>query len=259
MSTSNETETALATGREHLKAGRYTEATVLLRDIAKKEPSNETAWQLLGGALSQQSDWPGAVGALRKALELNPAEVRNYYNLAVALKEGLGRLHDARLYLERGLEHDPSHEPSRKLLRELTPLTDAPDYDQRPQQQQQQEPLFQGAPPLTTGRVALGVGAGVAAALLSILLWFFIKATLGVGGILVAIGSGWLIGLATAKGCGQGGKVPAQIAAGVAALFLTPVCLLFGLGNGVDWFRILIYGLSLFFGVQRAYLTARSI
>lgn len=255
MSTSNEIEVELAAGREHLKAGRYAEAATAFRAVTQQESSNETAWQLLGGALSQQSDWPGAVLALRKALELNPTEVRHYYNLAVALKEGLGRIHDARLYLERGLERDPNHAPSRKLLTELSPLTDAPGYDAKVSQTQAAR-VERSRQPLTTRQIFLGVVVAIGAGIVATALSYGIARLVGNGGVLTAIGTGWLIGLAAAKGCGHGGKVPGQIAMGVALFFLLPICLYYSLQGGATAFSLFIYTIALFFGVQRAYITA---
>lgn len=256
MSVSDSMKGDLEVGRQHLRAGRFSEAASAFRSITEQDPSNDSAWQLLGGALSQQNEWPGAVIALRKALELNPSEVRHYYNLAVALKEGLGRTHDARLYLERGLERDPDHAPSRKLLSELTPITDAPGYDQKASQVQAAR-VERSQQPLTSKQLALGVGAALGAGLLATALSYWISEQVGAGGVLTAIGTGWLVGLATVKGCGQGGKVPGQVAMGVAILFLLPICLFFLFSAGqVTAFRIFVYTLALFLGVQRAYITA---
>jgi tetratricopeptide (TPR) repeat protein len=253
----NETSDRLQSGREHLKAGRFSEAATAFRDITQHEPTNDEAWQLLGGALSQLQDWPAAVSAFRRAQELSPNTVRHYYNLAVALKEGLGRNDDARLYLERALELDPTHAPSRELLGKLAALAEAP-MPMAPQAQQQL-PLAEEVP-LTAGRVALGFALGFLAGCVGMVLWYFISQALNMVGVIIAIGVGWLIGLATVKGCGQGGKTPARIAGGVTAFFLVPTCLFLGLvpllGGSRDFWGLLVYGLCLYFGIQRAYFTA---
>lgn len=252
----DESTLSLQSGREHLKAGRFAEAADAFRTVTRLEPTNDEAWQLLGGALSQQQDWPSAVFAFRKAQELSPGTVRHYYNLAVALKEGLGRNDDARLYLERALELDPSHAPSRELLGKLRPLTDpvAPAPQAQLTQPQAKEE------PLTAGKVALGVFLGFLAGCVGMTLWFFISRALNMVGVIIAMGVGWLIGLATAKGCGQGGRTTARIAGGVAAFFLVPTCLLLGIGPFLagdrDYLGLLVYALCLYFGIQRAYFTA---
>ena len=81
-------------GKAHLRAREFAEAAAAFQRLLATRPDDAEAWQFLGAARSQTREWPTAVAAFRKAAALDPS-VRNRYNLAVALKEGLGRNDEA--------------------------------------------------------------------------------------------------------------------------------------------------------------------
>jgi tetratricopeptide (TPR) repeat protein len=91
-----------------IKDGEFSSAAILLRAILSREPENETAWRLLGGAMASQGDTNAAIEAFRRATLLDPYEAKNHYNLGVALQTA-GRLLEASESLERALRLDPDH------------------------------------------------------------------------------------------------------------------------------------------------------
>ena len=58
---------------QSLREGDVEKAHSELLDFLKKEPSNDSAWYLLGGILRRQQLWGEAINALNKAKFLNPA------------------------------------------------------------------------------------------------------------------------------------------------------------------------------------------
>jgi tetratricopeptide (TPR) repeat protein len=239
-------------GKAFLRARQFTEAATAFQKLVETDPDDAEAWQFLGAARSQTREWPSAVAAFRKAESLDPS-VRNRYNLAVALKEGLGRNDEARLYLERALEQDPEHAPTKELLRQLVALTTAPQYDTR-QAQAQLVHLDRMGAPVPMARKLLGIFVAVVVAAVTCYVWTLLP----VGGPLIALGAGWIVGLLTAKACGRGGQTAARIAGWVAGLFFVPLCLLFSVVayTSGNYLSLLLNIFAIFVGISQAYKIA---
>ena len=239
-------------GKAHLRAREFAEAAAAFQRLLATRPDDAEAWQFLGAARSQTREWPTAVAAFRKAEALDPS-VRNRYNLAVALKEGLGRNDEARLYLERALEQDPEHAPSKELLGQLVALINAPEFDARQAQTRRVQLDRQGSP-VPAGRKALGILVAVVVAVVACVIWV----QLPIGGPLIALGSGWLVGIATAKTCGRGGQTPARIAGWVAGIFFVPLCGLFiyNAASHSNIISVLFNILAIPVGISQAYKIA---
>ena len=250
------TNPAYDEGKAFLRARQFTEAATAFQTLVETHPGDAEAWQFLGAARSQTREWPAAVAAFRKAESLDPS-VRNRYNLAVALKEGLGRNDEARLYLERALDQDPEHAPTKELLGQLVAATAAPQYDTR-QAQSQMARLDQQRAPVPSGRRALGILVAVVVSMVVCGLWFEIRIKTNFGGPLVALGAGWLVGLLTAKACGRGGLTAARISGWVSGIFFVPLCVFFIIdaymrGNILG---LLLNILAIFVGISQAYRIA---
>ncbi len=102
-----------------------------------------------------------------------------------------------------------------------------------------------------------GLGLGFLAGVVGLIGWiafvYFTKSNLA----LIAIGIGWLIGIASVKGAGgRGGNVIAIISAILALIFCGGGLLLFSIGvdGGSAWHWIFSLA-CLVYGVQRAYIT----
>ncbi len=55
-------------GNEYLKAGDAAQAVVHLREAVAKDPDYSAAWKLLGKALADSGDAPGALAAYRSGI-----------------------------------------------------------------------------------------------------------------------------------------------------------------------------------------------
>lgn len=55
-------------GNEYLKAGDATQAALHLREAVTKDPDYSAAWKLLGKALADTGDAPGALAAYRSGI-----------------------------------------------------------------------------------------------------------------------------------------------------------------------------------------------
>jgi tetratricopeptide (TPR) repeat protein len=239
-------------GKAFLRARQFTEAAIAFQKLVETHPDDAEAWQFLGAARSQTREWPSAVAAFRKAESLDPS-VRNRYNLAVALKEGLGRNDEARLYLERALEQDPGHAPSKELLGQLVAATAAPQYDARQAQSQMARLDYQSAP-VPVGRKILAIVISLIVTVVTCIVW----SLLPIGGPLIALGAGWIVGLTTAKACGTGGLTAARIAGWVSGIFFVPLCVYFiavAYANG-NILSLLFNALAIYVGISQAYKIA---
>jgi tetratricopeptide (TPR) repeat protein len=249
----DETNARYEPGKAHLRAKEFTEATATFQKLVEADPQDAEAWQFLGAAQSQSKNWAAAVSAFRKAeaLESTP---RNRYNLAVALSEGLARHEEARLYLERALEKDPTHAPSKELLRRVTALSAPPQYDPARAQKQ----IQRKSAPLVGRRLVLGILGSVVVTTALAIAWYLLRARTGWGGPLVAYGVGWLVGLLTAKACGRGGETAARIAGTTSAVFFLPLCgyfILLALQSG-DTITLLFTVIAGFIVINQAYKIA---
>jgi Tfp pilus assembly protein PilF len=78
-------ETRFSTGVMHLREGRADLALEEFKKAVKADPKNPYFQKGLGLAYSARRDWKDAIGAFRKALELNPyyVDVRNDLGMAL--------------------------------------------------------------------------------------------------------------------------------------------------------------------------------
>lgn len=115
-------------GTALLRQGQFSEASAALRRAVEWEPTDESAWRLLGGALASGGDAQGAVDAFQRAVEINPDSAKNHYNVAVAL-QGIGRIVEARAAVTQALVLDPTYEQARARQQELNSLLSASSGD----------------------------------------------------------------------------------------------------------------------------------
>ncbi len=108
-------------GTALLRQGQFLEAAAALRRAVEAEPSDESAWRLLGGALASGSDPQGAVNAFQHAVEISPDSAKNHYNVAVAL-QGIGKIVEARASLAQALILDPGYQQAQARQQELNSL-----------------------------------------------------------------------------------------------------------------------------------------
>ena len=247
----DEITTRYEAGKGYLRTKAFAEAAAAFQSLVEDDPSDAEAWQFLGAARSQEKNWAAAISAFRKAEALDPS-ARNQYNLAVALSEGLSRYDEARLYLERALEKDPNHAPSKEHLRLLIEQTAAPAYDARQAQVQIQQLERQRGPVPVKRKIGGIVVASVVSVVACGVWWIFPFR------VLVAFGAGWLVGLLTAKACGRGGQTAARIAGWTSALFFIPLCGWFLYADamrGNTW-NILLDLLAMYLSVSQSYKIA---
>ena len=238
-------------GKAHLRTREFVEAAAAFHRLVEADPDDAEAWQFLGAAQSQNKDWPAAISAFRKAEALD-SSARNQYNLAVALSEGLGRHDEARLYVERALEKDPEHAPSKQLLAQLVARTMAPAYDARQAQTHIQQ-IERQRDPVPRARKFLGVFVAIVVSLIACGIWLVFPFR-----VLVAFGAGWLVGLLTAKACGRGGQTAARIAGWTSAVFFIPLCgrfLYLDALEGISLYLLLDL-LAMYLSVSQAYKIA---
>ena len=90
-----------------LQAGDFPEAESRYRTIVRAEPSNSTAWSLLGGACHMQGKLDDAVASYQQALRLEPdnADVHNNLGLAYGAR---GRLSEAVASFREAVRLNPS-------------------------------------------------------------------------------------------------------------------------------------------------------
>jgi predicted O-linked N-acetylglucosamine transferase (SPINDLY family) len=89
-----------------LACGHASEALALCETIVRHEPNNLGALHVLGDAAHAATDFPLAIRAYSRALQLAPNEAKLYVNLALAEIE-LQQLSFAKSHLEKALQLDP--------------------------------------------------------------------------------------------------------------------------------------------------------
>lgn len=77
-------------GSEYLKAGDLVRAAEYLRQSLERDPKQSAAWKLLGKALAEAGDAPGAMAAYREGIAV--AEGRGDLQAAKEMKVFLKRL-----------------------------------------------------------------------------------------------------------------------------------------------------------------------
>jgi len=83
--TPSDAEAHFTTGVSHLREGRVDLALEEFKRAAKADPRNPYVQKGLGQAYAVKGDWGAAIGAFRKALELNPYYVDTRNDLGYAL------------------------------------------------------------------------------------------------------------------------------------------------------------------------------
>jgi hypothetical protein len=105
-------------GKAHMQGGRFIQAAEALRSAVEKDPADEMAWRLLGGALASLGENQASVDAFTEARNLAPNSAKSHYNLALAL-QAAGQNDEARASLEKSLEIDPAYLQARSKLNEM--------------------------------------------------------------------------------------------------------------------------------------------
>jgi tetratricopeptide (TPR) repeat protein len=90
-----------------------------LREAAKRDPKNESAWVSLAEAADAKGDHPALIEALQKLLVLCPAVARYRFQLGEIMREQK-KLDEARRLFEQVLEISPMHLKARRHLAELS-------------------------------------------------------------------------------------------------------------------------------------------
>ncbi|PIQ88296.1 MAG: hypothetical protein COV72_09285, partial [Candidatus Omnitrophica bacterium CG11_big_fil_rev_8_21_14_0_20_42_13] len=88
-------------------SGREEPALIQMEDLIKKHPDNFWAWANLGSMYANRKEYPQAIDAYRKSLEINPGISTHHYFLALTLKEA-GNNDAAIDELKRAIELDAS-------------------------------------------------------------------------------------------------------------------------------------------------------
>ena len=98
-------------GLAHANLHQWDRAADCYRRAAADDPHNQLMFELLGEALQEKGDLPGAMAAWRQALELQPAYLDASLNLAVALAQS-GNTDEAVKLLTTALQAHPREEHS---------------------------------------------------------------------------------------------------------------------------------------------------
>jgi len=102
-------ELMLKTAVDHFSAGRFEEATRLLRGLIALDAADARPYTLLGSILIFRDHFREAAEILERAVELAPADPYVLVNLAEVYLDGL-RIDDALPLLERLFALDPNRE-----------------------------------------------------------------------------------------------------------------------------------------------------
>jgi tetratricopeptide (TPR) repeat protein len=90
------------TAKEHLQAGRFSEAEGTFRSALAADPLNFELYQDLGVALAKQNRMPEALDHFRRGLELSPESAGLYGNIGVAYQH-LGRHEEAVAHFRKSI------------------------------------------------------------------------------------------------------------------------------------------------------------
>lgn len=91
-----------------LQTNDYEGAVAKADDILKKYPQSDEAYSLKGMAMGLNGKPADGLVLTKKAFELNPNNVSNFYNMAMLYKLQ-GQLNDAKAWFEKVLEKDPKN------------------------------------------------------------------------------------------------------------------------------------------------------
>lgn len=103
---------------DHLRAERFSQAAEFARHAIDMDPQSGEAYGALGVALAQMGRAAEATDALKRSVELLPADAKARYNLAAHLYR-TGDYEGALREVRAALEIQPSHRPALELLRQL--------------------------------------------------------------------------------------------------------------------------------------------
>ena len=98
----------LEAAHEHLKAGAYEDAAVLLRQALNRAPSSVKTLKAYAACILAQGEPETATEVLRKALTISPDDAEALHDLGMA-QYATGDLEGARTSLERALTLDPNN------------------------------------------------------------------------------------------------------------------------------------------------------
>jgi tetratricopeptide (TPR) repeat protein len=98
-----------------IRLGRFKEAQAEVEALADGSPRDARVWIKLGAVYYEQKLWDKAADAFRRAVQLEPTNLRARYFLATSLMDA-GRDDDARAELERILKVDPRSVDARVQL-----------------------------------------------------------------------------------------------------------------------------------------------
>ena len=90
-----------------------------LREAAKRDPQNESAWLNLASAAEAKGDRPIWIEALQKLVTLCPSVAKHRFQLGELLWEN-GKLEEARQLFDQVLEISPMHPSARRRLAEMS-------------------------------------------------------------------------------------------------------------------------------------------
>jgi tetratricopeptide (TPR) repeat protein len=99
-------EYLLFQSRSLLRQGRPAEALVVVEKLVSSPWSNASLWPVVGEAHEQLKDWRSAVDAYRKALEMNPFDIRALVGISAGLKK-LGLFDQALIFAKKATILDP--------------------------------------------------------------------------------------------------------------------------------------------------------
>lgn len=100
-----------------LKQGQMDQAQAFCRKSLKLQPNSPKMLRAMGWIHLARRQWPEAIDALSRAIELRPGQARTHQDLGIALRGG-GRSADGLKQLAKALELDPSLLTARKHLAE---------------------------------------------------------------------------------------------------------------------------------------------
>ena len=119
---------------EHIKSlmqgGEFETALPLLEDITRKEPANWRAFSFLGITYARTDRLEKAIGAFRRAVQINPKVPSVRYNLGQAC-ECAGVPLEALHEYEEAVRLDPNYEIATKAYLNLRQKMDAQSREDR--------------------------------------------------------------------------------------------------------------------------------
>ena len=98
----------LVTAKQALSAGDYTKTIEEATASIKDNPNSSEAYSVRGFAIALHGDTAKGLIDTKKAYDLDPNNVANYYNMAMVYKLQ-GQLNDSKQWFEKVLEKDPSN------------------------------------------------------------------------------------------------------------------------------------------------------